>query len=111
MTEVLFRDSAQGVQVVDDQEDRQYLLYMNGAQAGTMAYRIVGRRRVLLHTEVDKIFRGRGLSQILIQAVLDDLQRRQQKATIYCPAVDRFIHQRVEYAAVVDANHPGIWSA
>ncbi|MFE6555332.1 GNAT family N-acetyltransferase [Streptomyces sp. NPDC057746] len=111
MSDVLFDDSAQCVRVVDDPEARQYALYVDGVQAGTMSYRIVGQRRVLGHTEIDEAYRGRGLSQILIQAVLDDLREKQQKVTIYCPAVDRFIKQRVKYADVIDPSHPGIWFA
>ncbi|KUJ35834.1 hypothetical protein ADL25_35330 [Streptomyces sp. NRRL F-5122] len=111
MSDVLFDDSAQCVRVVDDPEACQYALYVDGAQAGTMSYRIVGQRRVLGHTEIDEAYRGRGLSQILIQAVLDDLREKQQKVTIYCPAVDRFIKQRVKYADVIDPSHPGIWFA
>ncbi|MBG7697570.1 N-acetyltransferase [Streptomyces sp. MC1] len=109
MAEVLFDDSARNVQVVDDREDRQYVLCLDGVRAGTMSYRVVGGRRVLGHTEVDEAYRGQGLSQILIQAVLDDLQEKGQKATVYCPAVDRFIKQRVKYADVIDPSHPGIW--
>ncbi|GHH31148.1 GNAT family N-acetyltransferase [Streptomyces lanatus] len=111
MAEVLFDDSARRVQVVDDPEARQYVLYVDGTQAGTLSYRIVGERRVLGHTEVDETYRGRGFAQILIQVVLDDLRERQQKATVYCPAVDRFIKQHVKYADVIDPSHPGIWFA
>jgi hypothetical protein len=110
MAEVLFDDSAQRVRVVDDPQEHQYALYVDGAQAGTMAYRIVGRRRVLLHTEVDEAYRGRGLARILIQVVLDDLRERQRKATVYCPAIDRFIKQHIEYADAIDPSHPGIWT-
>jgi predicted GNAT family acetyltransferase len=109
MTEVLFDDSAKGVQVVDEPEGRRYALYVDGAQAGRLSYRIVGQRRVLGHTEFDDAYGGRGLSQILIQVVLDDLRERRQKATVHCPAVAQFMQQSVKYADVIDPSHPGIW--
>ncbi|WCD94217.1 GNAT family N-acetyltransferase [Streptomyces sp. HUAS 31] len=111
MTEVLFDDSAKHVRVVDEPTDGHYVLYVHGAQVGTLSYRIVGQRRVLGHTEVDEVCRGRGFSQILIQVVLDDLRERRQKATIHCPAVAQFMTQSVKYADVVDPTHPGIWAA
>ncbi|WP_316746069.1 hypothetical protein [Streptomyces sp. MK7] len=43
--------------------------------------------------------------------VLDDLRERQQKATIYCPLVNRFIQQNIKYADAIDPSHPGIWAA
>ncbi len=49
--------------------------------------------------------------RILIQVVLDDLRERQQKATIYCPLVNRFIQQNIKYADAIDPSHPGIWAA
>jgi len=109
MAEVLFDDSAKRVRVVDEPENHQYALYVDGAQVGTLSYRVVEQRRVLGHTEVDETCRGRGLSQILIQVVLDDLRERQQKATVHCPAVAQFMTRSVKYADVIDPSHPGIW--
>ncbi|MER7742974.1 N-acetyltransferase [Streptomyces sp. NPDC096538] len=109
MAEVLLDDSTKGVRVVDDRERSRYVLYAAGAQVGTLTYRMVGERRVLDRTEVDEAYRDQDLTHILIQAVLDDLEERKQKATIDCPAVDRFIRQEVKYADVIDPSHPGIW--
>ncbi|MBY8346114.1 N-acetyltransferase [Streptomyces spinosirectus] len=109
MAEVLFDDSAKRVRVVDEPEYRRYALYLDGAQVGTLSYRVVEQRRVLGHTEVDETCRGRGLSQILVQVILDDLRERRQKATVHCPAVAQFMTRSVKYADVIDPSHPGIW--
>ncbi|MFI6567191.1 GNAT family N-acetyltransferase [Streptomyces sp. NPDC050534] len=109
MAEVLFDDSVKRVRVVDEPENHQYTLYADGAQVGTLSYQMVEQRRVLGHTEVDETCRGRGLSQILIQVVLDDLRERQQKATVHCPAVAQFMTRSVKYADVIEPSHPGIW--
>ncbi|MFJ8613703.1 GNAT family N-acetyltransferase [Streptomyces sp. NPDC093675] len=106
-TGILLDDRAQRVRVVDEAD--RYALYVDTAQAGTMTYRILGRRRVLGHTEIDEAFRGRGLSQVLIRTVLDDLREKRERVTIYCPAVNRFIQQSIEYVEVIDTDHPGIW--
>jgi predicted GNAT family acetyltransferase len=109
MTEVLFDDNAQHVRVVEDREDSRYVLYVDGTQAGTMPYCIIEGRRALGHAEIDGAYCGRGLSEILIQVVLDDLEARQQKAAVCCPAVERYVKQQVKYADVIDPIHPGIW--
>jgi hypothetical protein len=44
-----------------------------------------------------------------VQVVLDDLEARQQKAAVCCPAVERYVKQQVKYADVIDPIHPGIW--
>ncbi|GAA3811564.1 GNAT family N-acetyltransferase [Streptomyces chiangmaiensis] len=93
MAGVLLDDRAQDVRVVDEAEGPRYALYVDAEQAGVMVYRIVGRRRVLGHTEIDEGYCGLGLSRVLIRAVLNDLQQRKEKVTIYCPAIDRFIKQ------------------
>ncbi|WP_327592688.1 GNAT family N-acetyltransferase [Streptomyces chartreusis] len=111
MTEVLFDDGVKRVQVVDEPTDGHYALYVDGAQVGTLSYRIVGQRRVLGRTEVDAACRGRGFLQILIQVVLEDLREKRQKAMLRCPAVAQFTTQRVKYADVIDPSHPGIWAA
>lgn len=109
MSEVVFDDSAQSVRVTDDSEARQYVLYVDGEQAGTMPYRNVGQRRVLGHTELEPGYHERGLSQTFTRAVLDHLRAKQQKVTVHCTAVNQFIKQHVEYADAIDPSHPGIW--
>ncbi|MFI8076162.1 hypothetical protein ACIF85_46765 [Streptomyces sp. NPDC086033] len=64
MAEVMFEDDAKRVPVVAEPETLPYARYVDGAQVGTLSYRVVEQQRVLGHTEVDKTCRGRGLSQI-----------------------------------------------
>ncbi len=109
MTEVLYDDSSQQIRVVDDREDCRYVLHVGGVQAGTMPYCITDGRRVLGHAEIDEASCGLGLSETFIRVVFDDLEERRQRATVHCPAVDRYVKQHVKYADVIDPSHPGIW--
>lgn len=110
MAGVLLDDRAQRVRVVDEAEGPRYALYVDAQQAGVLAYRMVGHRRVLGHTEIDESYRGRGFSRVLIRAVLNDLQQRKERVTIHCPAIGRFIKQSRQYVGVIDMDHPGIWN-
>lgn len=103
--ELYGRDS---VTVVENHESRRYELLVAGTIVGSLDFRILGRRRVLGHTEIAADHRGRGLGTELIKAVLDDLIAQGIRVTNYCPAVDRFLHAQPEYLVVLDPSHPPI---
>jgi predicted GNAT family acetyltransferase len=96
--------------VRDDAENRYYELRVNGEQAGLMVYEPQGSRRVLTHTFIHEPFRGRGLSNTLVQGGLDDIRARGLTVTNYCTVVDGFIQGHPEYEAVIDQAHPGNWN-
>ncbi|MET9312227.1 GNAT family N-acetyltransferase [Kribbella sp. NPDC003505] len=102
----LVNDTDRDVTVVENDESRRYELLVAGTIVGTLDFRILGRRRVLGHTEIAADQRGRGLGTELIKAVLDDLIAHGVRVTNYCPAVDRFLRAQPEYLVVLDASHP-----
>jgi len=106
----LMNDSQRNLTVVQNDELRRYELLVAGTTVGTLDFRILGRRRVLGHTEVTADQRGRGLATALIKAVLDDLIAEEVQVTNYCPAVERFIQGHPEYIVVLDPAHPPIQS-
>ncbi|TDW79465.1 GNAT family N-acetyltransferase [Kribbella sp. VKM Ac-2566] len=92
--------------VVENDELRRYELLAAGTTVGTLDFRLLGRRRVLGHTEIAADQRGRGLGTALIKAALDDLVTTGVRVTNYCPAVERFLQSNPEYAVVLDPEHP-----
>ncbi|WP_410789995.1 GNAT family N-acetyltransferase [Kribbella sp. C-35] len=99
-------DAQRELTVVEDGEMRRYELLVAGTTVGTLDFRVVGRRRVLGHTEIAADQRGRGLATTLIKAVLDDLLAEGIRVTNYCPAVERFLQVNPEYVVVLDPSHP-----
>lgn len=102
----LASDAQRELTVVENGELRRYELLVAGTTVGTLDFRVVGRRRVLGHTEIAADQRGRGLATTLIKAVLDDLMAGGVRVTNYCPAVERFLQVRPEYVVVLDPSHP-----
>ena len=105
---ILMNDSQRNLTVVENDELRRYELHAAGTTAGTLDFRVLGRRRVLGHTEVTADQRGRGLATALIKAVLDDLIAEGVRITNYCPAVEGFLQGNPEYLVVLDPSHPPI---
>ncbi len=111
----LASDAQRELTVVEDGELRRYELLVAGTTVVTLDFRVVGRRRVLGHTEIAADQRGRGLATTLIKAVLDDLLSTGVLVTNYCPAVERFLQDHPQYAVVLDpSTHrsirtPGSW--
>ncbi|MFI6832588.1 GNAT family N-acetyltransferase [Kribbella sp. NPDC050241] len=105
---ILMNDSQRNLTVVENDELRRYELLAAGTAVGTLDFRVLGRRRVLGHTEVTADQRGRGLATALIKAVLDDLIAEGVRITNYCPAVERFLQGHPEYLVVLDPSHPPI---
>ncbi|MFI5692364.1 GNAT family N-acetyltransferase [Kribbella sp. NPDC051586] len=104
----LMEDAQRNLTVVENGESRRYELLVAGTTVGTLDFRLLGRRRVLGHTEITADHRGRGLATALIKAVLDDLIAEEVLITNYCPAVERFLQGHPEYLVVLDPTHPPI---
>jgi hypothetical protein len=97
------------IEVTDDAAGGFYELRVNGEFAGIVVYETFGSRRVLTHTTVQPEFRGRGLSWVMMQRMLDDLRARHLTVTNTCPVVDRYLQANPRYADLLDAGHPGTW--
>jgi predicted GNAT family acetyltransferase len=105
----LVNDAERDLTVVENVESRRYELLDAGTTVGTLDFRVLGRRRVLGHTEIAADQRGRGLGTELIKVVLDDLIAEGIQVTNYCPAVERFLQARPEYVVVLDPSHPPLY--
>lgn len=90
------------VSVKDNPEELRYELHVDGELAGWIRY---GRRPgavVLIHTDVDPRFEGRGLGGRLVEGALDDLRARGLEVVPVCPFVADFIGRHPEYADLAE---------
>lgn len=95
--------------VVHRADDRFYELLVDGQFAGLIVYGAAARRYIFTHTFIAEGYRGRGLSQVLLRGVLDDLKARHITVTNYCPVLDRFLEKNPEYITLIDPVMPGTW--
>lgn len=99
----------EALEVVRRADERFYELLVDGQFGGLVVYEDAGSRYVLTHTFIAEGYRGRGLSQVLLRGVLEDLKARHITVTNYCPILDRFIEKNPEYIRLIDPSQPGKW--
>jgi predicted GNAT family acetyltransferase len=97
------------VEVIHRPDDRFYELLVDGRFGGLAVYETADNRYVFTHTFIAEGYRGRGMSQVLLRGVLEDIQTRHLTMTNYCPVLERFIAKNPEYAALIDSGQPGTW--
>lgn len=89
------------VRVVDDPAQLRYELWVGETRAGSIAYRAEPGAVVLIHTDVNPVFEGRGLGARLTAGALDDIRARGLFVVPLCPFVAAHIRRHPEYADLV----------
>ena len=89
------------VGVVDNPAQLRYELRLGDVLAGYLAYRAEPGTLVLVHTDVDPAYEGRGLGSRLIGGALDDIRARGLLMVPLCPFVAAYVRRHPEYADLV----------
>ena len=84
------------IEIADRPDQRRYVLTVDGAEAGEVAYRRQGERLLVDHTEVDPGFEGQGLGSRLARHVLDDARARHLSIVPYCPFLSAYLQRHPE---------------
>ncbi|MGI5149060.1 GNAT family N-acetyltransferase [Plantactinospora sp. CA-294935] len=80
---------------------RRFEILVDDALAGFIGYRVESGTMVLVHTEVDKQFEGKGVGSALARGTLDQLRDRGERVRVTCPFLLSFLERHPEYASVV----------
>jgi predicted GNAT family acetyltransferase len=89
-------------EVRDNHERNRYEILVDGALAGFVQYNMRAGRLILVHTEIDDAFSGRGLGTALVSGMLDDIRIRGVHIVHVCTFVESFIERHPEYDDLVD---------
>jgi predicted GNAT family acetyltransferase len=100
-------ESDSSVRVVDNPDKARYEAYVGDELAGFATYRARPGTVVLVHTEVDDAFEGRGVGGRLAAGALDDLRARGVKVEPLCPFIARYIQRHPEFSDLVAGSDPG----
>lgn len=86
--------------VSDNERELRYELTYQGEVIGFLVYRPEPDqgRVVLVHTEIDPAYEGKGLGNVLVKGALDDLHERGLSAVPYCPFVRAYLRRHPEDA-------------
>lgn len=90
------------VEVRDNPEKRQFEAYVDGKPAGFSAYDLTDGGIMILHTEVDDAFEGRGVGSALVRQMLDlILADGELKVTVLCPFVNAWLRRHPDYQELI----------
>ena len=95
--------------VLDNSSERRYEIHVGDKLAGFVAYRPEPGAIVLVHTEVDAAFEGRGLGAVLVRRTLDETRARGLSVIAECPFVRSYLRRHPDYGDLVrpDATASG----
>jgi predicted GNAT family acetyltransferase len=89
------------IEVVDVPEARRYEARTGGEVAGIVAYRRRPDAVVLIHTEVDAAYEGRGVATALAKGVLDDIRAQGAVMVPQCPFIASYVRRHPEYRDLI----------
>jgi predicted GNAT family acetyltransferase len=69
----------------------RYEAELDGTIVGTIQYRLQLGTVILVHTETDAAYGGRGIGSTLAQTALEDLKSRGEKAVVLCPFINAWL--------------------
>jgi uncharacterized protein len=82
-----------GARVVNNPAERRYEIWLGNGRAGYIDYREEPGSVVLVHTEVDPAFEGRGLGGRLVAGALEDIRARGLAMVPECPFVRAYLRR------------------
>lgn len=92
--------------VIDNPARSRYELIAGGQVAGHIRYTVDGDRIVLVHTEVDEHYAGRGYGSRIVRGTLDLIRQTERPMVNDCPFITRWVARNPEYADLVPIDEP-----
>jgi predicted GNAT family acetyltransferase len=90
------------VVVRDNAQKRQFEACVEGDLAGFSAYELTDAGIMILHTEVDDAFEGKGVGSALVRQMLDQILADDElKVTVLCPFVNAWLRRHPDYQELI----------
>jgi len=86
--------------LVDNQADHRYELWVGDDRVGTIDYGTLPEAIVLIHTEVDPAFEGKGHGSRLVRDALADIRSRGLQVVPQCRFVRSYLRTHPDQADV-----------
>jgi uncharacterized protein len=90
------------VSLRDNAEKHQFELIVDGAQAGLAAYRVRDGVTVVVHSEVDPAYQGKGLGSQLARRTLDHLRATGARVIPACPFFAKYVSTHHEWDDILE---------
>ena len=95
-----------GAETTVNQEPQCFTISVEGRPVGSIEYADRDGQRVLIHTEIDEAFSGRGLATILAGEALTATREAGLRIVPVCTLVAGYVDKHPEFRAVVDQPTP-----
>lgn len=89
------------LRVIDNRPLPHYELRLGETVVGFIAYQTEPGAVVLLHTDVDPVFEGRGFGSRLVAGAFEDIRARRLSVVPICPFVSSYLGRHPEDADLV----------
>jgi uncharacterized protein len=94
----------QSVDVAHDPDEARFVARIGGVFAGASYYWYRRGRMVLIHTETQPEFEGRGVGSSLTRMALDAAREQDELVVPLCPFVESYLERQEEYAGLLDKD-------
>jgi predicted GNAT family acetyltransferase len=88
-------------EITDNAEQSRYEIRLDGELAGFAEYERGEEAIVLIHTEVDPAFGGKGVGSSLARGALDDVRSKGLSVVPVCPFIKKWIDKHPDYRDLV----------
>jgi uncharacterized protein len=92
------------VEVHRNDENHHYEATLDGKVVGFVRFRRGSGQVILIHTETEDAYEGRGIGSALARGALDDVRARGEKAVLRCPFIASYVEHHPEYQDLVAAE-------
>ena len=94
-------DAESAIKITENDGRHRFEAVLDGEVAGFVSYRREDDRVVLVHTEVDPQFEGKGVGSALARGVLDRLRDEGVAVVPQCEFIAGWIEKHPDYADLV----------
>ncbi|NEA25629.1 GNAT family N-acetyltransferase [Actinomadura bangladeshensis] len=88
-------------EITDNAGKNRYEIRVDGDLAGFVDYEREEGSVVLVHTEVDSAFEGKGIGSALARGALDDIRGKGAAVVPVCPFIKKWIEKHPDYQDLV----------
>jgi uncharacterized protein len=91
-------------EVVDRPDHHRFEILAEGQVAGFADYQLRPGEIMVVHTEIDEAYEGKGLGSVLVRHVLDSARERGLAVLPLCPFAREWIARHDDYLDLVPAS-------
>ncbi len=86
------------VEVVRNDDGHRYEAWLDGRVVAFVRFRAQPGTIVLIHTETEPAYGGRGIASALARGALEDIRARGERAVARCPFIAGYVQRNPDYA-------------